>query len=91
MLVKNSFGCSIIPNPKLVNPDFLGQYRYVFTSIPYRKSIDEELQHPDFPYKVGDRIGQIYLEEIIPIEFQEVEELEQTQRGSGGFGSTGLK
>lgn len=40
-------------------------------------------------YKVGDRICQIM---IIPhplVEFEEVEELSNTERGEGGFGSTG--
>lgn len=40
-------------------------------------------------YKIGDRIAQIM---IIPhpyIQFEEVKELSDTQRGKGGFGSTG--
>ena len=40
-------------------------------------------------YKVGDRVAQIM---IIPhpiIEFEEVNELSNTERGEGGFGSTG--
>lgn len=48
-----------------------------------------KLQYPKFPFNVGDRIGQIYLEEIIPIEFEEVDELLETKRGQGGFGHTG--
>lgn len=44
----------------------------------------------EFPFKEGDRVGQIYLEEIIDIEFNEVEKLEETERSEGGFGSTGL-
>ena len=40
-------------------------------------------------HKIGDRIGQLYLEEIIPINFVEVEELSNTERGTGGFGSSG--
>ena len=27
MLVKNTFGCSVIPNPKLINPDWLNEFR----------------------------------------------------------------
>ena len=40
-------------------------------------------------YKVGDRICQIMIIPHPPIEFQEVEELTNTERGEGGFGSTG--
>jgi dUTP pyrophosphatase len=37
----------------------------------------------------GDRIAQIRLFKTIDIEFEEVEELSETERGVGGFGSTG--
>ena len=40
-------------------------------------------------YKVGDRIFQIMIIPHPPIEFKEVEELNNTERGEGGFGSTG--
>ena len=40
-------------------------------------------------YKVGDRIGQIKLGFTLPIEFEEVDELSETERGENGFGSTG--
>lgn len=40
-------------------------------------------------YKVGDRIGQIIILPYPKIEFLEVDELGQTERGSGGYGSTG--
>ena len=45
---------------------------------------------PDMPrYRVGDRIGQIKIGITLPIEFTEVEELSDTERGAGGYGSTG--
>ena len=40
-------------------------------------------------YEIGDRVGQIIILPYPQIEFQMVEELEETSRGSGGFGSTG--
>ncbi|MBO7693481.1 MAG: hypothetical protein J6T10_12695 [Methanobrevibacter sp.] len=40
-------------------------------------------------YEVGDKVGQIIIIPYPQIEFNEVEELSETQRGSGGFGSTG--
>ena len=40
-------------------------------------------------YNVGDRIGQIIILPYPQIEFEEVEELSETDRGTGGFGSTG--
>ena len=39
-------------------------------------------------YKKGDKIAQILCEQTVPVEWILVDELNQTQRGEGGFGST---
>lgn len=39
-------------------------------------------------YSIGDRIGQIIIMPVPNIEFNEVDELSSTDRGTGGFGST---
>ena len=44
----------------------------------------------DFQVKQGDRIAQLILEKIATPEVQEVQELGDTKRGAGGFGSTGV-
>lgn len=44
----------------------------------------------DFVIKRGDRIAQLILERICMAEVQETEELFETSRGAGGFGSTGV-
>lgn len=40
-------------------------------------------------YDVGDRVGQLIILPYPEIEFEEVDELSETDRGEGGFGSTG--
>lgn len=40
-------------------------------------------------YDVGDRCAQIIIMPYPQVEFEEVEELSETERGSGGFGSSG--
>lgn len=40
-------------------------------------------------YSVGERVGQIIIMPVPDFEFNEVEELTDTDRGDGGFGSTG--
>ena len=58
----------------------------------YRGEVSAVFYHvfTDMPrYRVGDRIGQIKLGFTLPIEFEEVEELGETARGDGGYGSTG--
>lgn len=44
----------------------------------------------DFEIKYGDRIAQLIIEKITLTEIQEVEDLSLTERGEGGFGSTGI-
>jgi dUTP pyrophosphatase len=46
---------------------------------------------PTEPFKVevGDRIAQLVIQEVAAVEWDEVEDLGQTARGQGGFGSTG--
>lgn len=41
-------------------------------------------------YKVGQRIGQIKIGTTMPIEFVVVDELEETERNIGSYGSTGV-
>ena len=43
----------------------------------------------DFEVKEGDRVAQLIIERIYTPEVQVVEELEESVRGAGGFGSTG--
>lgn len=43
----------------------------------------------DFHIAVGDRIAQLILERISTPPVEEVDSLDDTQRGAGGFGSTG--
>jgi dUTP pyrophosphatase len=40
-------------------------------------------------YQIGDKLGQIIILPYPEIEFVEVDELSETERGNGGYGSTG--
>lgn len=44
----------------------------------------------DFEVKVGDRIAQLIIEKIMTPDVLEVDDLDSTTRGTGGFGSTGV-
>jgi len=43
----------------------------------------------DFVYHAGDRIAQLIVKPVPPVVYEEVEDLDETGRGAGGFGSTG--
>lgn len=83
----------VIPNsPGLGDSDFTGEYRIYFRAFP--NGIDTEwsihkLTYPEFPYKVGDRVAQCFFERSVDAEFIEVDDLDDTDRGEGGFGHTG--
>lgn len=49
----------------------------------------KDLPFESYKIKSGDRIAQIQLHKVVPISFYEVDELNTTERGRGGFGSTG--
>jgi dUTP pyrophosphatase len=84
-------------SPGLGDADFLQEYQLRFRALPENLKVYSfggpsygNLTYPEFPYKVGDRVGQVYLEEVIPMEFEEVEEFDVIN-DRGGYGSTGLK
>lgn len=59
----------------------------------YRGEVHVKLiNHGDklFVVNAGDRIAQAMLERVEPVEFVVVDDLSETERGDGGFGSTGV-
>lgn len=72
----------IIPNsPGTIDSDYRGEVRVILMN----------LGREDFIIKAGDRIAQMILAPVAKISWEECAELEETARGSGGFGSTGAK
>ena len=57
--------------------------------ITFKFKIVED-RHLAKDYNVGDRVGQIIIMPYPIIEFVEVEELTKTERGDGGYGSSGI-
>jgi dUTP pyrophosphatase len=45
----------------------------------------------DFVISRGDRIAQLLITPVVQAECKEVDSLDETTRGAGGFGSTGVK
>lgn len=41
------------------------------------------------PYEVGEKIGQLIILPVLPVEFEEVDDLGSSDRGTGNYGSTG--
>ncbi len=66
----------------VVDSGYRGEIKATFNKT------NHSLQRID-DYKVGDRIAQIIILPYPKVLFREVEELSNTERGKGGFGSTG--
>lgn len=62
---------------------FKENYRHTYNNS------DEIIMRDIESYDIGDRIGQIIIMPYPKIEFIEVDELEDSERGDGGFGSSG--
>ena len=67
---------------------YRGEIKFMF-KLPVYKKWERELETPDNIWQIGDRIGQLIIMPYPHIELNEVEELSETDRGEGGFGSTG--
>jgi dUTP pyrophosphatase len=77
----------------VVDSGYRGELQATFNKVFggdrfYDETKITEITSHDF-YKVGDRIAQIMIIPYPPIEFTEVDELSDSERGEGGFGSTG--
>lgn len=55
------------------------------------KVVIYNLGNSDFSVFDGDRIAQLVISPVVQAKFNEVADLDTTERGAGGFGSTGIK
>lgn len=78
-------------SPGQVDADFRGELQVRLQAIPadIDQRTKENFNYPKLPYKIGDRCTQGKLEHVVPVSIEEVTELSDTTRGTGGFGSTG--
>ena len=67
----------------VIDSGYRGELQATFNKIQGVDNVERE------NYKVGDRVCQIMIIPHPTIEFNEVNELSNTERGEGGFGSTG--
>lgn len=74
-------GISIVNTPGTIDADYRGEIGIITIN----------LGKEDFKIEKGKKIAQMIFNKVEEAEFEEVEELENTTRGEGGFGSTGHK
>ena len=73
------FGISVLNTPGTIDADYRGEIKVILVNL----SNDEFVVNP------GERIAQMVVARYEKVEWEEVETLDETERGQGGFGSTG--
>jgi dUTP diphosphatase len=74
-------GVTCLNTPGLIDPLYRGELKVLLVNTD-----------PDAPYTVerGDRIAQLVIQQVEQVAWQEVDELDVTERDTFGFGSTGV-
>ena len=74
------FGVACVNSPGTIDADYRGELKVILIN----------LGTDDFVVRRGDRIAQMVVAPAYQAVFEEVEALDETARGAGGFGSTGV-
>lgn len=74
-------GITVINTPGTIDPDYRGELKVLLVN----------LSNEPFALQPGERVAQLVFARYERLAWEEAVELEATQRGAGGFGSTGLK
>tara|TARA_B100000686_G_C16121280_1_gene632746 strand:+ start:66 stop:506 length:441 start_codon:yes stop_codon:yes gene_type:complete len=74
-------GISVLNTPGTIDADYIGEIKIILINLSKEK----------FTVQNGMRIAQMIVSPVVQAKLEEVEELPKTSRGSGGFGSTGIK
>ena len=72
---------TVLNTPGTIDADYRGEIKVILINLGKEK----------FIIKNGDRIAQMVICPVVQADLEEVDELSDTERGSGGFGSTGDK
>lgn len=72
-------GITVLNSPGTIDADYRGEIKVILIN----------LSNEDFTIKSGERICQMVIAKHEKVDFVEVEEINETERGAGGFGHTG--
>lgn len=73
-------GLAVVNAPGLIDSGYRGEIKVIVINLARRHKIAIER---------GEKIAQLVVQKVTPIELKEVDELPGSERGTGGFGSTG--
>ena len=73
-------GITVLNTPGTIDEGYRGEIGVILIN----------LSNEDFKVEVGMKIAQMVIKEVLVLDVEEVSELTETERGEGGFGSTGV-
>lgn len=74
-------GITVINSPGTIDPDYRGELKVLLVN----------LSNEPFEMQPGERVAQLVFARYQRLEWEEAVVLDETRRGEGGFGSTGVK
>ena len=74
------FGITVLNSPGTIDADYRGEIKVILINLSQEPQVIED----------GDRIAQLVVQPVTRVQWDQVTDLESTERGSGGFGSTGF-
>ncbi|MEC7806835.1 MAG: dUTP diphosphatase [Pseudomonadota bacterium] len=74
------YGITVLNSPGTIDSDYRGEVSVLLVN----------LGNEIFSFNRGDRIAQIVFSKVEQVQLEEVEELYESDRGTGGYGSTGI-
>lgn len=74
------YGITVLNTPGTIDSDYVGEIKVILINH----------SNEDYIIKVGDRIAQLVICPVVQVDLHKVEDILQTERGAGGFGSTGV-
>ena len=75
-------GLSIVNTPGLIDAHYRGELKVILINLDKTEPVHIER---------GDRIAQLVIQRVPVVELCEVDELDETDRGASGFGSSGVR
>lgn len=75
-----NYGVTILNTPGTIDSDYRGEIKVILIN----------LGAVDFTVNSGDRIAQMVIAPVTQADFKLADNLSETERGAGGFGSTGI-
>ena len=74
-------GVTVLNSPGTIDSDYRGEIKVIMINLSNETTV----------INTGERIAQLIISKFEKVQFKEVDELSETERGEGGFGHTGVK